>query len=163
MICFNNINLATAMGTAINAQENVGTVFYESVEALCRLAFERFFSNFKRHDFFYSFTADYQKEKRALKVVQEYAASVLKSRKQALMQNFEDIDLEERKTKSFLDILLEYKLKNQVLSDQDILDEVNTFMFGVSKIITVDLCLKIVVLMKHNYILSCKIINCFAF
>lgn len=129
----------TSMGTKVNAQDDSESKYVFSVKDMSRIIMERTFSPLKMFDSFYYFSQDYQKELRALKILHGYTNSVIQSRKQELLKaNGNDnskIDYEEdtgkKKRKTFLDLLLQYREDGQAITDEEIREEVDTFMFEV--------------------------------
>ncbi|KAF2888130.1 hypothetical protein ILUMI_18043 [Ignelater luminosus] len=96
---------------------------------------ERVTSPIKCRESLYHLSLDYQKERKALKVLHTYTNSVIASRKKELQnyikaekeKNIDDCGIKKRKT--FLDLLLQYRIDGQAISDEDIRQEVDTFMF----------------------------------
>ncbi|KAM4795547.1 ultra-long-chain fatty acid omega-hydroxylase-like [Rhinophrynus dorsalis] len=83
-------------------------------------------------DFIYNLSSDGRKFRRACKIVHEFTAGVVQQRKKALQEKgTEDwIKSKQGKTKDFIDILLLSKDDNgNQLSDEEMRDEVDTFMF----------------------------------
>ncbi|KAF2897329.1 hypothetical protein ILUMI_08847, partial [Ignelater luminosus] len=136
-LCSLDVICATSMGTKVHAQDNSESKYVFSVKEMSRIIMDRMFSAPKRIDSLYYFSKDYQKETEALKVLHGYTDSVIRSRKQEIIKNNgqndkvalgeDDIGRKERKT--FLDILLQYTKDGQSMTDAEIREEVNTFMF----------------------------------
>ncbi|XP_066431181.1 ultra-long-chain fatty acid omega-hydroxylase-like [Eleutherodactylus coqui] len=83
-------------------------------------------------DFIYRFSSNGRKFYRACRIVHEFTANVVKLRKKALQEKGEEnwIKSKQGKTKDFIDIILLSKDENgHPLSDEEIKDEVDTFMF----------------------------------
>lgn len=127
------------MGTKVNAQEDSESKYVYSVKEMCRIIMERSVSVIKMYETLYHFSRDYQKEKQALSILHGYTSSVIQSRKEEMIKSNDDKDhLEDdigrKKRKTFLDLLLQYKKDGQPISDEDIREEVDTFMFEVLKL-----------------------------
>lgn len=83
-----------------------------------------------------------QKEANALRVINGFVDEVIRKRRQELIENVnnnenatadtatDDIGIS-RKKRTLLDILLQSTIDDKPLSDEDIHEEVNVFMFGV--------------------------------
>ncbi|KAF2895443.1 hypothetical protein ILUMI_10730, partial [Ignelater luminosus] len=134
-LCSLDIICATAMGTILNAQEGTNSEYTRSVKEMCRIFVIRIASAIKSSDFLYYLSLDYQKEKKALKILHNYTNSVIALRKEQL-KNVTKVEKEEdvddcgiKKRKTFLDLLLQYRMDGQAISDEDIRQEVDTFMF----------------------------------
>ncbi|GJQ86414.1 hypothetical protein Trydic_g10323 [Trypoxylus dichotomus] len=132
--CTLDIICETAMGTTVNAQEDVNSEYFKCIVLLWDIIFTRFLSPILSNDFMYRFSSTYRKEKYALKVVHGYIKSVIQRRKQERLKNSagseEVIDsLGRRRKKVFLDLLLDYSMTDPEFTEEHIREEVDTFMF----------------------------------
>lgn len=102
--------------------------------------FLRSFDALKRIPLIYWFTDMYRQEQKALKTLHGFTHSVISSRQQELSaenerakqsSNNEEIDMGIKKKSAFLDLLLQSSVDGQPLSNDDIREEVDTFMFEV--------------------------------
>lgn len=103
---------------------------------ITNIAFLRMFNAAKLIDFIYQFTATYQKEQKALKVLHNFTNSVISSRRKGLLenngkQNLRRDDHGTKKKTALLDLLLQSKINGKALTNKDIREEVDTFMFEV--------------------------------
>lgn len=135
--CALDIICETAMGTSVNAQ-NQDSEYVRSVKEMCRVLIERSFSPPKQFDFLYRLSRDYQIEKRCLKVLHDYTNDVITRRRDALVENTQQQEVEEekkddvgvRKRFAFLDVLLQArKTDGSPMTNEEIRQEVDTFMF----------------------------------
>lgn len=102
----------------------------------------RMFDMLLRVDFFFKFSQLYRTMNRALKILHNFTDSVILERREQLLRNpaaavepnHNDIDVGEKKKMAFLDILLQSEVDGQPLSNLDIREEVDTFMFEVRQI-----------------------------
>lgn len=127
------------MGVKINAQKYPKSDYVAAVNSMCRIIVERSVSPFKRFWIFYRFTQDYQIEQKALKILHNMSNSVIKSRKEELSNKENElIEVDEfgkkKRCKPLLDILLSYSMKEDeaALTDEELRQEVDTFMFAVT-------------------------------
>nr|AVM18974.1 odorant degrading protein 4 [Holotrichia parallela] len=132
--CTLDIICETAMGTSVHAQDDVDSEYVKCVNFLLKVLTDRTYSPVLRNDLLYSFTETYRKEKYALKVVHDYTRTVINKRKADFFsdsKNYEaSVDsLGRKKKRAFLDLLLEYSTKDSSLTEEDICQEVDTFMF----------------------------------
>ena len=76
----------------------------------------------------------YQREKKLLKVLHGFTDKVITMRKEELLKKYSDNPQENefdgKKKLPLLDLLLEVRIEGVQLSDSDIREEVDTFMFG---------------------------------
>ncbi|KAJ3656428.1 hypothetical protein Zmor_015508 [Zophobas morio] len=112
----------TAMGTKISAQSGHNNAYVESVRNMCKTVTERAFSLLKIFDKLYWLTRDYYKQQKALKILHGFTLKVINSRKNRRVKN------DEKRT-AFLDLLLKFSEKEDVLSVSELREEVDTFMF----------------------------------
>lgn len=127
------------MGIKINAQDNKNEEYVNAVKGFLEIYMERFFSVLQRNEFFFKFTSNYAKYSKYLNTLKTFTENIIRRRK--LEKNSsaqlvrEDIEYGIKKKVAFLDLLLELSEDGKVLSDQDIREEVDTFMFEVSNIL----------------------------
>lgn len=83
-------------------------------------------------------------EAKALRVINDFVDDVIRKRRQELIENVNNNEsgvtdtvsdeIGIRKKRTLLDILLQSTIDGKLMSDEDIHEEVNVFMFGVSNI-----------------------------
>lgn len=125
----------SAMGCKINAQNDTSE-YVNAVKEIAEIVFLRSFDPVKRFDFVYQYTEMYQREQKALQVLHEFTDSVIRSRRDELFNNktnnespTDDVVGSKRKM-ALLDLLLQSTVDGEPLSDMDIREEVDTFMFA---------------------------------
>lgn len=124
------------MGVKLNAQEFPQSDYVRAVKDMCRIIVERTLSPTKMFWLFYRFTNDYKIEQEAVKVLHNLSNSVIRSRKEEMKDQQDLIEVDEYGTKkrrrALLDILLiESKKDKEPLTDDELRQEVDTFMFAV--------------------------------
>nr|AAT38512.1 pheromone-degrading enzyme [Phyllopertha diversa] len=132
--CTLDIICETAMGTSVDAQNDINSEYVNSVKILLGILVQRSLSPILANDLLYPFTTTYQKEKAALKVVHGYTKSVINKRKIEFYNNSKSEDRNvdsfgRKKKQAFLDLLLEYSANDPSFTEQHIQEEVDTFMF----------------------------------
>lgn len=96
---------------------------------------QRGFDASLRNNLLYQFSKTSQLEKRSLKIIHDFSDSVIVSRRKELLENQTETpeanenDVGAKKKRALLDVLLQSTVDGQPLSDADIRDEVNTFIF----------------------------------
>ncbi|CRK87592.1 CLUMA_CG001389, isoform A [Clunio marinus] len=128
----------TAMGFKINALEKTENEYVKAVYSFSEIAMHRFYKPWLRVDYFFRKSSYADKYEKSLNTLQEMTTKVIKERKLSRqMDNNEfsgkaENDFGMKKRKAFLDLLLDGNESNKELTDEDIKDEVNTFMFAVN-------------------------------
>ncbi|XP_014611194.1 PREDICTED: cytochrome P450 4c3-like [Polistes canadensis] len=118
----------SSMGYRINAQTNLFNEYVLAVDKLSQIAQHRFTSVWTSIDFIFKLTKLAKEHDRALKIVHNFIDKVIAERKQEWNNNRDkNCNKPTKKHQALLDLLLE--ISNN-LTDTDIRDEVNTFMFA---------------------------------
>jgi Cytochrome P450 len=107
---------------------------------LADIVHQRTFNVIARYDVLYQFTKKYQRQTELIKQLHEFTESVIKARREELLKKQQPDRIEStenfyegsKKKKALLDLLLETSMNGQYLSDNDIREEIDTFMFEAS-------------------------------
>ncbi|CRK94499.1 CLUMA_CG008004, isoform A [Clunio marinus] len=123
----------SAMGCKVNAQEDSESEYVKAVKEISNIIFLRMFDSLKQFQFIYQFTKMYQREQKALKLLHDFTDSVIVSRRKELestshADNNEN-DFGIKKRTAFLDLMLQSTIDGNPLTNSDIREEVDTFMF----------------------------------
>ncbi|KAL1491450.1 hypothetical protein ABEB36_012048 [Hypothenemus hampei] len=128
----------TAMGVNTNSQSGQNEDYVNAVKGFSTIANARMFSLF--HDnFTFKFTKNYWKMRDYLKVIHGFSNKVIEARKRELQNQPNPASLEQnnktevegkKKKLALLDVLLNTTIDGQPLSQEDIREEVDTFMFA---------------------------------
>lgn len=89
-----------------------------------------------RTNLFFQFSKLATQQRNAVKILHDFTDKVIKDRRaelidHAVKNNFIDEEFGIKRKKAFLDVLLEATIDGEPLSDLDIREEVDTFMFEV--------------------------------
>lgn len=129
------------MGIEINAQSGGNSEYVNSVHEMGVVIIRRVISPFKQSDFLYQFSRDAWKERRMLKVLHGLTDKVIKNRRKELGKRTDKSEENcygiKRRT-AFLDTLMTSTINGELLTDEDIREEVDTFMFEVNLSIVVN-------------------------
>ncbi|XP_062560958.1 cytochrome P450 4d1-like [Armigeres subalbatus] len=123
----------SAMGTSVNALRNADSEYVLAVKEAANVSIRRMFDFVRRTPMFY-LTPSYQRLRKALKVLHGYTDNVIKFRRRELTNKTHDKrtdsdDFGSRRKDAFLDMLLQTSINGKPLTDLEIREEVDTFMF----------------------------------
>lgn len=119
------------MNTSTNCQKNSDDKYINASKVFLEIYIKRFFSILKRYEFFFKFTNDHKHLYDNIDTMQNITRKVIQQRRKEMGNINTETGVDEygiKKKKVFLDILLE----NKNLTDEEIREEVDTFMFAVS-------------------------------
>ncbi|XP_055614296.1 cytochrome P450 4c3-like, partial [Uranotaenia lowii] len=155
-LCALDIVCETAMGRLVNAQMNSDSEYVKAVYQIGSIVQNRQQKIWLQPDFIFKRTQDYRNHQRCLSILHEFSNRVIRERKEEIrkqkLSNNNNIDsvadsntgsgngfsnnnnnnAEEfgrKKRLAFLDLLIEASQDGAVLSNEDIREEVDTFMF----------------------------------
>jgi cytochrome P450 family 4 len=148
--CTLDIVCETAMGRQINAQLNSESEYVKAVYEMGAIILKRQVKFWLHPDWIFRCTKYYQNHQKCLKILHEASNKVIRERKAELQQqnlkeslrnhmegekNLNEEDLKhsyvdgKKKRLAFLDLLIAASQDGKLLSDEDIREEVDTFMF----------------------------------
>lgn len=121
----------SSMGGSINAQTNFTNEYVQAVNTLASISQRRFLNVWMSYDPIFKLTPWGKQHNHALHVTHGFVNKIIAERK-VQWKAKKDGNFNERSNKyqALLDLLLELSQDGKVLSDDDIRDEVNTFMFA---------------------------------
>eukprot|EP00102_Acyrthosiphon_pisum_P012478 XP_008181647.2 PREDICTED: cytochrome P450 4C1 [Acyrthosiphon pisum] len=134
-LCSLDIICETIMGTEMNAQKGKSAEYVHSIKSACKSVIERIFKFWLWNDLVFRMSGSGQSFFKSIKILHEYTDNVIKSKRASLNNSGiekirSDSKFEKTKKKSFLDLLL--NVLNDTpdqMSDRDIREEVDTFLF----------------------------------
>lgn len=139
------------MGTSVNAQKNSNSKYVNASKNACNVIIERTFSIWKQFDLLYRYSNTYKLQNESLDVLHNFTSSVIARKKKEWENELKEKqakketgkseeqpeDLGIKKRMAFLDLLLHYNQEYGLLSDADIREEVDTFMFEVLLLLSI--------------------------
>lgn len=128
----------TAMGCEINSQENSQLEYVKALDELTAIMQKRFITPWLKPNFLFNLTSLSTRQNACIDVIHTFTRKVIKERKENLKlfnsqmsdANKNEIHHGKKPCKALLDLLLEVSEDGKVLSDEDIQEEVDTFMFA---------------------------------
>lgn len=130
------------MGVKIDAQNKVDSEYVQMVKLESKIIIERMFIVWKTYNFMFKLSGDSDAEKRAVKILHKATDDIITARRNLLMKRNEN-DTDKQKKKCFLDILLESTIDGMPLSNSDIREEVDTFLFEVIQLLLINSIFKV--------------------
>ncbi|XP_069699701.1 cytochrome P450 4C1-like [Periplaneta americana] len=136
--CALDIICETAMGTPVFAQDDVDTEYVKAVYEMSEVLIERLVRPWLYNKFIFKMSARGRRHDQCLRVLHGFTKKVIQERKAQLLGNgnkmqgysgSEDEVIGKKKRKAFLDLLLEASLGGVKLTDTELREEVDTFMF----------------------------------
>lgn len=150
------------MGAAVNAQDDASSEYVRCVREILRIVLQRSFSPILMYDTLYEFTPTRRREKQVLKVLHGHTKQVIQRRKQMLQgKKLDAVDEFGNKNRyALLDLLLSKgKDGEQVLTDAEIEEEVDTLMFEGHDTTTTAIVFSLYCIANHPYVQVSKIRN----
>lgn len=136
-LCALDIICETSMGVEINAQTNSESVYVKAVKAVSSIITIRHYNFLLRSNWLFRLSPYYYRQKKFLKILHGFTDSVIVTRRDELTKKLLDrakADEPEnddgcKKKMALLDVLLQSTINGKPLSNMDIREEVDTFMF----------------------------------
>ncbi|XP_069680223.1 cytochrome P450 4C1-like isoform X2 [Periplaneta americana] len=134
--CSLDIICESAMGTSVNAQRFGSSDYIDAMHNMKEIFTERIAKPYLLADFIFNLTKWGKLQAESLKVIHGLTKKVIKERKEQRANESQKIITEDdmnygrKRRLAFLDMLLEAAENGANLTDRDIKEEVDTFMFG---------------------------------
>ncbi|XP_016948427.3 cytochrome P450 4d2 [Drosophila biarmipes] len=140
VVCLTALDIIaeTAMGTKINAQKNPNLPYVQAVNDVTNIMITRFINAWQRVDWIFRLTqpAEAKRQDAAIKVMHDFTENIIRERRHTLVNSSKETtpadqvdDLGQKRRMALLDVLLQSTIDGAPLSDEDIREEVDTFMF----------------------------------
>ncbi|XP_066993573.2 cytochrome P450 4C1 [Anabrus simplex] len=135
-LCALDIICETAMGVGVNAQDNSSSEYVIAVQKLADIIIKRTFRPWLHPSFIFDQTELGKEQRHYLNVLHTTTNNVIKKRREELLKQNEkksektnEGDFGEKKRMALLDLLLQCSQNGTPLSNDDIREETDTFMF----------------------------------
>lgn len=152
-LCALDIICETAMGVGIDAQKSRRSPYIKAVYDASELTTQRILRPWLYPDFIYFRTHNGRRFKECVNILHSFTKKVISERKMKKKETTSSIteekDFGAKKRTAFLDLLLEANKEEKVLTDEEIREEVDTFMFEGHDTTSASLCWTIFLLGLH--------------
>ncbi|XP_069949156.1 cytochrome P450 4c3-like isoform X2 [Cherax quadricarinatus] len=136
-LCTLDIICETAMGCNINAQDNSDSHYVKAVYRIGALVQLRQARPWLQPNIFFRLSGYAKEQDACLKILHKFSYDTIRSRRREYLEmkqkkdaaSSEEDVIGKKKRLAFLDLLLEYSEQQTALSDNDLREEVDTFMF----------------------------------
>ncbi|XP_062554234.1 cytochrome P450 4d1-like isoform X2 [Armigeres subalbatus] len=135
-LCALDVICESAMGTKVNAQIHSDSEYVQAVKEITQIIHIRTYDVLARYDFLFNLSSYKKQQDKTLKILHGYTDSVIRSRrleltsangKTASVDGNSELGI--RRKIAFLDMLLQATVDGRPLTDLEIREEVDTFMF----------------------------------
>lgn len=141
----------TAMGIQLNSQSQPESTYVNAVKDMTEILHRNFYGIIRQIPLLYYMTKTGRREVTLIKSIHKFTTDVITKRHDILLQEIaNDSAFQNRKNKNLLDILLQANVDGKSLSNEDIREEVDTFMFAGHDTSTSALVFTIYLLAKHK-------------
>ncbi|XP_017780722.1 PREDICTED: cytochrome P450 4C1-like [Nicrophorus vespilloides] len=149
----------TAMGIQFNAMDDGSSEYIDALCSVTGLAIMRMLRPWEMIPFIYKMTKNGKRYYRCVKILHEVATQVLVEKKKAYNSkkasavqetSEEDLLMGKKKRKAFLDLVLEASNGGQDLSDTEIREEIDTFLFAGHDTTSSGICWTLLLLGNHQ-------------
>uniref|UniRef100_A0A2M4ARG5 Putative cytochrome n=1 Tax=Anopheles triannulatus TaxID=58253 RepID=A0A2M4ARG5_9DIPT len=146
----------TAMGTSVNAQTDVDSTYVKAITELSLVLTGRFVKVWQRVDFLFNLSADKRRQDEIIKVLHDFTTRIIQSRRKELAERGAPVggdddgaDIGTKRRMAFLDVLLQSTIDGRPLTDREIQEEVDTFMFEGHDTTTIAISFTLLLLARH--------------
>nr|XP_031833974.1 cytochrome P450 4c3-like [Nomia melanderi] len=120
----------SSMGCRVNAQRDLNNEYVEAVNILAEISQRRFLNVWLALEAIFKLTVWGKQQQHALHIIHKFVNKIIVERKAQRKMQQGNVDEKSTKYQALLDLLLDVSEDGKVLTDNDIQDEVNTFMFA---------------------------------
>ncbi|XP_063697747.1 cytochrome P450 4c3-like isoform X2 [Culicoides brevitarsis] len=124
----------TSMGTKVNAQTDVNSSYVKAVVEVSSILFWRMHHFLARDDWYWRWTPQKKRHDQLVQLIHDHTEKIIETRREEKLKmrkkSIESEDIGIKKRTALLDILLDSTVNGQKLSNMDILEETDNFMFA---------------------------------
>lgn len=151
-LCALDIICVTAMGKQLHAQETEDNDYVKAVDGINEILQRRFITPWLKPELLFKFTSMGKRQEDFVKTINNFVNGVIRDKKAELKEKkiSDSEEMKKRKRRTFIDLILETAEEGDVLTDEDVREEVNTFMFAGHDTTSVAIGWCLYVLGKHK-------------
>ncbi|KAK9886188.1 hypothetical protein WA026_015700 [Henosepilachna vigintioctopunctata] len=134
--CALDIISETAMGVKINAMKDADSEYVKAIYIVADIVLHRWFRPWLHPNLLFKLSPSGREQQRNIRIVHEFAEKVIAERRERIEKfgkeemSLDDVLLGKKKRLAFLDLLLQANMERNLLTTQEIREEVDTFMFA---------------------------------
>lgn len=135
--CALDIICETAMGVEINAMKCTDSEYVRAIYRILEIVIYRWFRPWLHSDFLFGLTSKGREQKKVLRILHDFSNKVIADRKKIIQKSKgipelseEDKLMGKKRRLAFLDLLLEQNMEGNKWTDEELREEVDTFMFA---------------------------------
>ncbi|XP_046734901.1 cytochrome P450 4C1-like [Diprion similis] len=152
-LCTLDIICETAMGVSVRAQTESGCRYVEAVKSVSKGIFRRIFHVWLHPDFIFERTQLGKTQKECVKYLHSLTNEVIKKKKEAYFKVNDKPEKGARngeyRRKAFLDLLMELTHNEEIFTDDELREEVDTMMIAGNDTTAIINCFVILMLASH--------------
>lgn len=131
LLCILDAICETSMGAHINAQMDSKSAYVEAFHNASHILFKRMSNPLLQSHYVFRLTPDYKKVKMAIATLHALTDNIISAKRKQLNGHIkEDENPEGTRKPALLDVLMQCEINGKHLTDQEIKDHVNTFLFA---------------------------------
>nr|XP_014271850.1 cytochrome P450 4C1 [Halyomorpha halys] len=138
--------LETAMGVKLNTNDEIQNKYEKAVKRIPQTILSRFFKFWLHSDFVYNLTKEGRAFRNDLNLVHSFTKKIISERREQYKNQKADQFENKNRKKAFLDCLLEM---DELLTEEEICEEVDTFMFEGHDTTSANLAFTLFLLANH--------------
>ncbi|XP_044248873.1 probable cytochrome P450 4d21 [Drosophila takahashii] len=152
-----DVTTETAMGVHVNAQNDPNCAYTKALKSVVYIELSRIGSLSRGFDWLFPLAEPlvYRRLQKDIRIMQDFTNKVIRERRAILEQLKADGSYRPLSLLALLDILLQATIENKPLSDMDIREEVNSFIFAGDDTTTSGVCHALQVISRHPRVQKC--------
>lgn len=147
----------TAMGVDLNAQSNADSAYVKAVKDISYIITTRIMNFWQRNKFAFSFLDASKRHDKSLQILHTFTREIVEKRRETIINDagagevsyLDDDSVGMKKKQALLDVLLKATVDGKPLTNAEIAEEVDTFMFEGHDTVTSAVCFGLYMLAQN--------------